>query len=103
MARLAQVAPLGRLAWWTLSLPSLLSLGRLGREVANISDLSKQSPHVRCWHKADVPLASTNVSWWGNSGHVLEIPPLPLLTDPQRTFALHDDLTTFNQVASNDP
>ena len=23
-----------RLAWWTLSLPSLLSLGRLGREVA---------------------------------------------------------------------
>ena len=48
MARLAQVAPLGRLAWWTLSLPSLLSLGRLGREVAYISDLSKQSPHVRC-------------------------------------------------------
>jgi hypothetical protein len=48
MARLAQVAPLGRLAWWTLSLPSLLSLGRLGREVAYILDLSKQSPHVRC-------------------------------------------------------
>ncbi len=47
--RLAQVARLGRLAWWTLSLPSLLSLGRLGREVAYISDLSKQSPHVRCW------------------------------------------------------
>ena len=47
--RLAQVAPLGRLAWWTLSLPSLLSLGRLGREVAYISDLSKQSPHVLCW------------------------------------------------------
>ena len=46
--RLAQVARLGRLAWWTLSLPSLLSLGRLGREVAYISDLSKQSPHVRC-------------------------------------------------------
>jgi hypothetical protein len=37
--RLAQVARLGRLAWWTLSLPSLLSLGRLGREVAYISDL----------------------------------------------------------------
>ena len=49
MARLAQVAPLGRLAWWTLSLPSLLSLGRLGREVAYISDLSKQSPHVLRW------------------------------------------------------
>ena len=32
--RLAQVARLGRLAWWTLSLPSILSLGRLGREVA---------------------------------------------------------------------
>ena len=48
MARLAQVASLGRLAWWTLSLPSLLSLGRLGRKVAYISDLSKQSPHVRC-------------------------------------------------------
>src|ERR1700720_963486 len=47
--RLAQVARLGRLAWWTLSLPSLLSLGRLGREVAYISDLSKQSPHFRCW------------------------------------------------------
>jgi hypothetical protein len=47
--RLAQVARLGRLAWWTLSLPSLLSLGRLGREVAYISNLSKQSPHVRCW------------------------------------------------------
>jgi hypothetical protein len=44
--RLAQVA---RLAWWTLSLPSLLSLGRLGREVAYISYLSKQSPHVLCW------------------------------------------------------
>jgi hypothetical protein len=23
--------------------------------------------------------------------------------DPNRTFALHDDLATFNQVASNDP
>jgi hypothetical protein len=36
--RLAQVARLGRLAWWTLSLPSLLWLGRLGREVAYISE-----------------------------------------------------------------
>jgi hypothetical protein len=51
------VAWLGRLAWWTLSLPSLLSLGRLGREVAYISDLSKQSPHVRSWrqHQTDMP------------------------------------------------
>src|SRR5712691_2986578 len=40
------MARLGRLAWWTLSLPSLLWLGRLGREVAYISDLSKQSSHI---------------------------------------------------------
>src|SRR5260370_40589931 len=46
MARLAQVAPLGRLAWWTLSLPSLLSLGRLGREVAYISDTCRSSRHM---------------------------------------------------------
>src|SRR5882672_12582962 len=31
------------------------------------------------WHKADVPFASTNVCCWGNSGHVLEMPPLPFL------------------------
>jgi len=52
--RLAQVARLGRLAWWTLSLPSLLWLGRLGREVAYIADLSKKSPHVRCRHHTDM-------------------------------------------------
>jgi hypothetical protein len=63
MARL--VARLGRLAWWTLSLPSLLWLGRLGREVAYISDLSKQSPHIRCWHKCEVPTVSGNVRYQG--------------------------------------
>src|SRR5882724_11491568 len=36
--------------------------------------------HVCFWHKADVPLASTNVCCWGNSGHVLEMPPVPFLT-----------------------
>jgi succinate dehydrogenase/fumarate reductase flavoprotein subunit len=43
---------LARLAWWTLSLPSLLWLGRLGREVADIPDLLKQilmSPENRRW------------------------------------------------------
>src|SRR5882724_12187628 len=43
---------LARLAWWTLSLPSLLWLGRLAREVAYISDLLKRilmSPDNRKW------------------------------------------------------
>ena len=30
---------------------------------------------VRCWHEADVPFASTDARCWGNSGHVLEMPP----------------------------
>ena len=37
--RLGQVARLGPLAWWTLSLLSLLWLGRLGREVAFLASL----------------------------------------------------------------
>jgi hypothetical protein len=41
---------------------------------------------VSSWHKADVPLASTNVCCWGNSGHVLEMPPLPFLTHFRRRW-----------------
>ncbi len=51
--------------------------------------------HV-CWHKADVPLASTNVRC-GDSGHVRETPPLPIfiLTGHQPVkFAMMQNTST---------
>ena len=30
--------------------------------------VSDQALHFRLWHKADIPLRSTNVRFWGNSG-----------------------------------
>jgi hypothetical protein len=36
--------------------------------------------NVRLWHKADVPLALTNVCFEGKNGHDAGVTPFPLMT-----------------------
>jgi hypothetical protein len=58
---------------WSLALPHEQRTSGLKKPF-----VSQERFFQRYRHKADVPLASTNARCWGNSGHVLEMPPLPL-------------------------
>ena len=42
--------------------------------------ISKSDPNVCFWHKADIAEHSTDVRFWGNSGHRIDEPQCPLMT-----------------------
>ena len=35
----------------------------------NGGDTTLTNRFVRCWHKADIPLCTAHVRYWGQSGH----------------------------------
>ena len=43
-------------------------------------NLNPAMANVCFWHKADIPITPMNVRFWGNSGHRLDAPQCPLLT-----------------------
>src|SRR6266487_3439656 len=55
--------------------------------------LTCQPGAVHTWHKADVPLALTNVCFEGKNGHDVGVTRFPTF-DPKRTFMLRMSLSS---------